>query len=101
MADGVGGCEALVCTLLSVPPDIPNAYDLILRAAVATTYLTEHDSLRYSTARDAQYMNISHVDLGVCFFRSDMASFNLPHSENVTHIFQKFILLNFVLLHYV
>lgn len=46
MADGVGGCEALVFTLLSVAPDIPNANDLILRAAVATSYLAEDPKLR-------------------------------------------------------
>lgn len=46
MADGVAGCEALVCALLSVEPDIPNANDLILRAAVAATYLAEEASLR-------------------------------------------------------
>ena len=46
MADGVAGCEALVCALLSVEPDIPNANDLILRAAVAASYLAEEASLR-------------------------------------------------------
>lgn len=46
MADGVAGCEALVCALLSVEPDIPNANDLILRAAVAALYLAEEASLR-------------------------------------------------------
>eukprot|EP00903_Cladosiphon_okamuranus_P017674 g16275.t1 len=46
MADGVAGCEALVCALLSVEPDIPNASDLILRAAVAASYLAEEASLR-------------------------------------------------------
>lgn len=46
MADGVAGCEALVCALLSVESDIPNANDLILRAAVATSYLAEEASLR-------------------------------------------------------
>lgn len=46
MADGVAGCEALVFALLSVAPDIPNAYDLILRAAVATSYIAEEASLR-------------------------------------------------------
>eukprot|EP00752_Nemacystus_decipiens_P003774 g3475.t1 len=46
MADGVAGCEALVCALLSVEPDIPNANDLILRAAVAASYIAEEASLR-------------------------------------------------------
>lgn len=46
MADEVGGCEALVHALLSVEPDIPNADDLILRAAVATSHLAEQRSLR-------------------------------------------------------
>ena len=46
MAEEVGGCEALVHALLSVEPDIPNADDLILRAAVATSYLAEQGSLR-------------------------------------------------------
>lgn len=46
MADEVGGCDALVHALLSVEPDIPNADDLILRAAVATTYVAEQGSLR-------------------------------------------------------
>lgn len=46
MVDGVAGCEALVSALLSVEPDIPNANDLILRAAVATSYLAEEASLR-------------------------------------------------------
>lgn len=46
MAEGVAGCEALVCGLLSVEPDIPNANDLILRAAVATSYLAEEASIR-------------------------------------------------------
>lgn len=46
MADDVGGCDALVCALLSMEPDIPNAHDLILRAAVATSYIAEEDSLR-------------------------------------------------------
>ena len=48
MADGVAGCEALVCALLSVEPDIPNSSDLILRAAVAASYLAEEPSLRYA-----------------------------------------------------
>lgn len=47
LADGVDGCDALIVTLLSVAPDIPNANDLILRAAVATTYLAEDPKLRY------------------------------------------------------
>lgn len=46
MADEVGGCDALVHALLSVEPDIPNADDLILRAAVLTAYLAEQGSLR-------------------------------------------------------
>ncbi|CAM9199761.1 unnamed protein product [Laminaria digitata] len=46
MADEVGGCDALVHALLSVEPEIPNADDLILRAAVATAYLAEQGSLR-------------------------------------------------------
>lgn len=46
MADGVAGCEALVCALLSVEPDIPNAYDLILRAAVAISAIAERASFR-------------------------------------------------------
>ncbi|CBJ28789.1 conserved unknown protein [Ectocarpus siliculosus] len=46
MAEEVAGCEALVCGLLSVEPDIPNANDLILRAAVATSYLAEEASIR-------------------------------------------------------
>lgn len=46
MVEGVAGCEALVCALLSVEPDIPNASDLILRAAVAASYLAEEASLR-------------------------------------------------------
>lgn len=49
MAEGVAGCEALVCGLLSVEPDIPNAKDLILRAAVATSYLAEEASFRQVT----------------------------------------------------
>lgn len=46
MADEVGGCDALVHALLSVEPDISNADDLILRAAVLTAYLAEQSSLR-------------------------------------------------------
>lgn len=46
MVDGVAGCEALVCALLSVEPDVPNANDLILRAAVATSTLAEDASIR-------------------------------------------------------
>lgn len=46
MAEDVQGCDALVCALLSVAPDIPNADGLILRAAVATKHLAEQPSLR-------------------------------------------------------
>lgn len=46
MAEGVAGCEALVFALLSVAPDVPNANDLILRAAVATSNIAEEASLR-------------------------------------------------------
>ena len=46
MAEDVTGCEALVCALLSEAPDIPNAADLILRAAVATKHIAEVPFLR-------------------------------------------------------
>lgn len=48
MTEGVAGCEALVFALLSVEPDVPNANDLILRAAVATSNIAEEASLRYT-----------------------------------------------------
>ncbi|CAM9826667.1 unnamed protein product [Scytosiphon promiscuus] len=46
VVDGVAGCEALMCALLSVEPDVPNANDLILRPAVATSSLDEDASIR-------------------------------------------------------
>lgn len=46
MVNDVGGCEALVFTLLSVSPEVPNAFDLILRAAVASASIADHAHLR-------------------------------------------------------
>lgn len=50
MSDGVTGCEALVWALLSVAPDVPNAEDLIHRAAVAVKCIAKEPSLRYGTS---------------------------------------------------
>lgn len=64
MADGVGGCEALVFALLSAAPDVPNAaaaVDLVLRAAVATSYIADHTdaNLRYDTKSSTASVSVS------------------------------------------
>lgn len=79
MVDDVAGCEALVCALLSVEPDIPNADDLILRAAVAVMYLAQHPSLRCETV-DASTIVLKHASDGMHTPASLNATMKFPYA---------------------
>lgn len=95
MADEVGGCDALVHALLSVEPDIPNADDLILRAAVLTAYLAEQSSLRCEHALGVPFRFTFFVFSSLVSRRSARTP---PCKEHVLDVLLLFLFLVFLCL---